>query len=108
MQELRMEDFQGARTLETLYIKQNPDLTELSADTFIHAKNLKYINLKENGLVVIHEKAFDGLRKLTEIYLTKNKLFMIHSKTFGNLNSSFSRNWTSKFFKIIENRFYPF
>lgn len=82
---IEKDDFTGASNIEKLVINHNP-IQELGPNVFEHLKvKIENIDLQDNNLEFIHQKAFESLQKLTDLNLKRNHLFMIHESTFSGL-----------------------
>jgi Leucine-rich repeat (LRR) protein len=73
--------------LELTTLKIKTSLIEIEKERFTRAKNLENLDLSENKIQHIHEKAFNGLEKLESLDFDENNLHSLPMKVFAELSN---------------------
>lgn len=79
--------FENAKQLETLYIKNNSQLTVIEANAFNGASKLNYVELSNNSIEVIHESSFNGAENVRYLFLNENRIQILPRNVFNWMKS---------------------
>ncbi|XP_078573102.1 uncharacterized protein LOC144859961 isoform X2 [Branchiostoma floridae x Branchiostoma japonicum] len=79
------EVFQGLYNLEHLYISEN--MVNVSTRLFRHLGNLRYLEMKDNGLKTVQSYSFQDLRGLYSLDVRENDLQNLDDYAFFGLDS---------------------
>lgn len=94
----------GMEDLTHVYLERNK-IEAVAYNTLLGLCNLKFLNLQENRISVIHDEAFKDLRQLQNLYLNDNLLVDLPRRSFkglcnlkmlnlgGNLLTNISNTW---------------
>ncbi|KAM9487301.1 nyctalopin [Clarias gariepinus] len=94
----------GMENLTHVYLERNK-IEAVAYNSLLGLCNLKYLNLQENRISVVHDEAFKDLRQLQNFYLNDNLLIDLPRKSFkglchlkmlnlgGNLLTNISNTW---------------
>lgn len=96
----------GMENLTHVYLERNK-IEAVAYNSLLGLNNLKYLNLQENHINVIHDEAFKDLLRLENFYLNDNLLVVLPRQAFkglsnlkmlnlgGNLLTNVSKTWFS-------------
>ncbi|XP_035267201.1 nyctalopin [Anguilla anguilla] len=96
----------GMENLTHVYLERNK-IEAVAYNSLLGLTSLRYLNLQENRINVIHDQAFQDLRRLENFYLNDNLLADLPKESFkglsrlkmlnlgGNLLTNISNTWFS-------------
>lgn len=102
LQQIRVQHFEGARSLLTLIASHN-ELKEILSSVFSNAKELKTVDLSHNQINRIDPFAFDEAQHLTDLNLSHNNLITLDNRTFSTLTNLERLDLGYNSIEIIEN-----